>query len=171
MGMTDSKLIDAVDLGKFIDFVYALKEERDQLRSAIAISIQAQFDAQLTAPCVFMDQADIDELMNGSRNSIIMPVYKSGSLLTALYMHGDMSEVDRSEKHRNDMADLIVAQRTEINALRAQLSEQEARVSLKDIVINHRDALLQEVWDSPKSHQYMPKEWHERMLVLAGGVE
>jgi hypothetical protein len=171
MGMTDSDLPSAVDLGKFIDFVYALKEERDQLRSSIAASVRTQYDAQSPTPCVFMDRADIDELLNGARNSIITPVYKSGSLLTALYMHDDMREVDCSEKHRNDMADLIVAQRTEINALRAQLAELEARISLKDAGINHRDVLLQEVWDSPESHQYMSEEWHGRMLALAGDVE
>jgi len=48
-------------------------------------------------------------------------------LRTLLASHAAQAEeIARSEKHRNDLADKIVAQRTEIGALSARLAESEA---------------------------------------------
>lgn len=38
MGMNGDELVNVPDLGKFIDWVHALKEERDQLRAALSRS-------------------------------------------------------------------------------------------------------------------------------------
>ncbi|NMX60233.1 hypothetical protein [Pseudomonas sp. WS 5079] len=65
MGMTHSELVDAVDLGKFIDWVHALKEERDELRNLLATPKSCGACGGCTNGCSLDQESPPTDLLSG----------------------------------------------------------------------------------------------------------